>query len=185
MLNAAGYESFLCGKMDYDPTRRYGFTEIVERMNQMHITGKGGRRNPDNLAPQPGMNARFNEFKHGEAGNIQRDRRVTAGALKFLAERETGDNPFFLLAGYMCPHFPLTAPKELADRHKGKVPMPIIPEGHLRTRSGTGSILRIGFHGENVPPRDREVWSRVVLRLDGADELMCTLMRVTIGPPLR
>ena len=28
ILNAAGYESFLCGKMHYDATCRYGFTEL-------------------------------------------------------------------------------------------------------------------------------------------------------------
>ena len=32
IMNAAGYESFLCGKMHYDATCRYGFTEIGGNM---------------------------------------------------------------------------------------------------------------------------------------------------------
>jgi choline-sulfatase len=32
IMNAAGYESILCGKMHYDRTHRYGFTEIGGNM---------------------------------------------------------------------------------------------------------------------------------------------------------
>src|SRR5512141_2924339 len=44
VMNAAGYESFLCGKMHYDRTRRYGFTEIAFIGNSDNKTGKGSRR---------------------------------------------------------------------------------------------------------------------------------------------
>ena len=46
ILTAAGYESYLCGKMHYDRTRRYGFTEIGGNRNNGFKTGKGGRRKP-------------------------------------------------------------------------------------------------------------------------------------------
>lgn len=43
VMNAAGYESILCGKMHYDKTRRYGFREIGN-MNTSDKYGKGSRR---------------------------------------------------------------------------------------------------------------------------------------------
>ena len=51
-MNAAGYESILCGKMHYDKTRRYGFTEIGN-MNTSQKKGKGSRRKADDLEPKP------------------------------------------------------------------------------------------------------------------------------------
>ncbi len=39
-MNAAGYESFLCGKMHYDADCRYGFTEIGGNMNNSRMTGR-------------------------------------------------------------------------------------------------------------------------------------------------
>ena len=49
ILKTAGYESFLCGKMHYDATRRYGFTEIGGNMNRSTMTGHGVRRAPDDV----------------------------------------------------------------------------------------------------------------------------------------
>jgi choline-sulfatase len=40
IMNAAGYESFLCGKMHYDADCRYGFTEIGGNMNNSRMTGR-------------------------------------------------------------------------------------------------------------------------------------------------
>ncbi len=66
MLNAAGYESFLCGKMHYDATCRYGFTEIGGNMNRSHMTGSGDRRPADKLNPAPGYSERFVDFHPGD-----------------------------------------------------------------------------------------------------------------------
>ncbi len=42
LLNEAGYESLLCGKMHYDATRRYGFKDLGGNMNDHIKTGRGG-----------------------------------------------------------------------------------------------------------------------------------------------
>ena len=47
-MNAAGYESVLCGKMHYDKTRRYGFREI----GNMNNSTKTGRRSPKSGRPK-------------------------------------------------------------------------------------------------------------------------------------
>ncbi|MHC4499987.1 MAG: sulfatase-like hydrolase/transferase [Planctomycetota bacterium] len=61
IMNAAGYESFLCGKMHYDRTRRYGFTEIGEDPDRTELRcraeyARGYQRDitrKKNTKPQP------------------------------------------------------------------------------------------------------------------------------------
>jgi len=152
LLNAAGYESFLCGKMHYDRTRRYGFIEIGGNMNNSRKTGKGGRRDPDNLAPKDGISSRFSKFYAADdSGVLSHDRKVTAGAVEFLRKRKPSDKPFFLLAGYLAPHFPLIVPENYWRIYQGKVPMPEIPPGHLESQVRNHKHLRIGFNVEDVP----------------------------------
>ena len=147
LLNAVGYESFLCGKMHYDRTRRYGFTEIGGNMNSSNKTGGGSRRKAYDLAPKPGHTNRFDNFHPGDDSSIlSHDRRVTAGTIDFLRGRKASDKPFFLLAGYLAPHFPLIVPQKYWDRYKGRVPMPVIPPGHLESQSLNYKHHRIGFN---------------------------------------
>lgn len=153
VLNAAGYESFLCGKMHYDITCRYGFSEIGGNMNQSHMTGRGTRRPADKLQSRPGYSNRFQDFHPGDTSSpMKHDLAVTAGTLEFLKQRQPQDKPFFLLAGYLTPHFPLIVPEPYWARYKDKVPMPVIPEGFLDSLPLNYQHLRVGFHYENVPP---------------------------------
>jgi len=152
VLNTAGYESFLCGKMHYDHTRRYGFTEIGGNMNTHIKHGRGARRSAEDLQPKPGMSKRFEDFHPGTDSKIlSHDRNVTAGAVRFLEKRGRDEGPFFLLAGYLAPHFPLIVPQEYWEPYRGKVPMPVIPEGHLEAQPRNYKHLRIGFNVEDAP----------------------------------
>ncbi|HEX2999666.1 MAG TPA: sulfatase-like hydrolase/transferase [Armatimonadota bacterium] len=151
-LNAAGYESFLCGKMHYDATCRYGFTEIgQDSTNRGHMTGQGGRRAADDLKPQPGLSERFADFHQGDGPIEKHDRRVTDDSVAFLKERKAGQKPFFLLTGYLAPHFPLTVPEELWGHYRGKIELPRIPAGHLEQQPLNYKHLRIGFNVEDTP----------------------------------
>ena len=153
LLNAAGYESFLCGKMHYDATCRYGFTEIGGNMNRAHMTGLGHRRPADKLTPAPGYSGRFKDFYTADSSaGMNHDHAVTAGVLGFLKQRKPGDKPFFLLAGYITPHFPLIVPAPYWEHYRDKVPMPVIPDGFLDTLPLNYQHLRVGFHYEHVPP---------------------------------
>ncbi|HPO12245.1 MAG TPA: sulfatase-like hydrolase/transferase [Candidatus Hydrogenedentes bacterium] len=171
LMNAAGYESFLCGKMHYDATQRYGFTEIGGQMNKGHMNGKGERRAPDDLAPEPGISKRFDEFHPGDHSHVlDHDRDVTAGTLEFLKNRKDAGKPFFLLSGYVAPHFPLIVPEKYWDAYKGKVPMPNIPEGLLDALPLNYKHLRIGFNVEDAPEdmvrKGRELYYGLVQWLD-------------------
>ncbi len=152
IMNAAGYESVLCGKMHYDRTRRYGFTEIGGNMNRHYKKGIGARRRADDLTPQPGISARFDEFHAGDTSPvIEHDIAVSAGVVKFLKKGRRNAKPFFLIAGFIAPHFPLIVPEAYWEPYRGKAPMPVIPEGFLDQLPLNYKHLRIGFNVEDVP----------------------------------
>ncbi|MBI4873633.1 MAG: sulfatase-like hydrolase/transferase [Acidobacteria bacterium] len=163
-LNAAGYESYLCGKQHYDARHRYGFTELGGNMNNSQMTGRGNRREAgDETVNEKAGRARFDEFRAGEDSTvISHDRKVTAGVLDFLAKRGRGDKPFFLFAGYLAPHFPLTVPERFWAPYRGRIAMPNIPAGHLESLPLNYKHLRRGFGipvaGEDTIRRGRELY---------------------------
>ena len=171
IMSAAGYDSGLCGKMHYDATRRYGFRDVGGNMNRSRKTGRGGRRDPDNLAERPGFSGRFNQFYPAETGGVMpHDLAVTKGTVEYLRSWKPADKPFFLIAGYLAPHFPLIVPRKYWDVYKDKVPMPNIPAGHLEGQVRNYKHLRVGFHVENVPPeivkKGRELYYGLTQWLD-------------------
>jgi len=153
VLNAVGYESFLCGKMHYDQTRRYGFIEIGGNMNRSLKTGRGNRRKADDTTVNwEAARSRFKDFHTGDTSSVlEHDRRVTAGVLEFLARRGRSEKPFFLVAGYLAPHFPLIVPEPYWRHFRDRVPMPVIPEGFVESMPLNYKHLRYGFGLVDVP----------------------------------
>ena len=147
IMTAAGYDSLLCGKMHYDPARRYGFSEIGGNMNRHVKSGRGSRRDADDESVNiRSRDQRFAQFRTARSSGVLRhDRRVTAGTLKFLAGRKRTDKPFFLVVGYLAPHFPLIVPKTYFQPYRGKVPMPELPPGHVESQPLNYHHLRRGF----------------------------------------
>jgi len=164
VLNAAGYESFLCGKQHYAHDRRYGFVEIGGNMNNSVKTGLGRRRSADDTSVNyAAAEERFKNFHTGDDSSVMsHDRRVTAGVLEFLSRRSRRDKPFFLFAGYLAPHFPLIVPEKYWRNYQGKIPMPVIPPGFFETMPLNYQHLRRGFGVVNVDPeivrRGRELY---------------------------
>lgn len=152
VMAAAGYDSLLCGKMHYDKTRRYGFQEIEPIGNNSFKTGAGGRRKADDLVSNKPLSPRFEDFHPGDnSGILSHDRKVTAALQKFLKQRSSSHKPFFLVAGYLAPHFPLIVPNEYWEHYKGRVPQPEIPAGYLDSQSLNYRHLRAGFQMQDVP----------------------------------
>lgn len=162
VMNAAGYESFLCGKNHYDYSRRYGFTQVGGNFNQWYKTGRGHRLSPNHLT-EPRLSSRFDHFHPGDYGStVVHDRLVTAGALDFLSKKRAGDKPFFMFTGYLAPHFPLIVPQQFWDKYRGKIDMPVIPPGFLEDLSLNYKVQRAGFEEIGVPDdtvrRGRELY---------------------------
>ena len=162
VLNAAGYQSYLCGKQHYDYSRRYGFIEWGGNFNNNYKTGLGKRDDPNKLTEKR-LSQRYEQFHPGdESGILNHDRRVTAGAVDFFNKMPSGNTPFFLYVGYLAPHFPLIVPDEYYERYKGKIPMPEIPEGFLDSLSLNYKVQRASFQEIGVPDdtvrRGRELY---------------------------
>ncbi|GMW03795.1 MAG: hypothetical protein AMXMBFR84_49290 [Candidatus Hydrogenedentota bacterium] len=141
--------------MHYDRTRHYGFETLLapQGLNQGNMDGKGQRRNPSDLTPRPGIAERFSEFHTGDTSKgMEHDNEVTRSASGFIQNRSSTDRPFFLLAGYITPHFPLIVPDSYWKPFAGKVPPPNLPEGILDALPLNYRHLRIGFNMEDVPP---------------------------------
>ena len=151
MMTAAGYEPYLCGKMHYEESRRYGFIQTGGDFNRYPKNGRGTRMQPADIKQQTPLGGRFKQFHTGDnGGSVRHDRRVTAGALDFLNKRQ-GGTPFFLLVGYLAPHFPLIVPEPFYTPYKDKVPMPEIPAGLLNSLPTNYKLERTGFEEVDVP----------------------------------
>lgn len=153
LLNEAGYQSYLCGKMHFDSTKRYGFTEIGS-FNKDFKTGAGKRRAYDdqrvNLQSWQERTAAF--YTAEISGGMKYDRKVTEFATSFLKEQVSQKEPFYLQIGYITPHFPLIAPEELYRHYQGRVPMPLLPAGFLEQQPTNYQHLKRGFGYLNQDP---------------------------------
>ena len=158
-LNAVGYECWLGGKMHFAGTHRYGFRDVYPGANQGDRSGKGGRRAFDDLSESGfGWEGRVAAFKTADTSPIlEKDRKVTAECSAFLQNRSADDKPFFLLAGYLAPHFPLTIPETYYTPYKDKVSMPEIPEGFLETLPTNYKHLRAGFGVTKATPEQTKL----------------------------
>ena len=97
LVKSRGYEAFLTGKMHYDKTRRYGFTEIGQVLrNQATKTGKAiaaPSTTPALIGRSGGpASASFAPGEHRKCSTMTA--RSCAHACDFLANRKSIDPPF-------------------------------------------------------------------------------------------
>ena len=148
VLGAQGYECCLSGKMHLDSTRRHGLRELFPAStNDYKKTGTGGRRKPTDMSVNKKSWAnRSSDFRIGDRSQVMdHDRDVTRYSREFLSNRTRGDKPFFLIAGYLSPHFPLVVPRDHYKRYQDKIAMPEIPRGHLEGQVLNYQHVRRGF----------------------------------------
>jgi len=158
-LQAGGYETFLCGKMHYDASRRYGFTDILPEApsNYAWKHGQTPRRSAADETPDTENWARRAAHIHtgNESKTLNHDRLVTSRACQFLqhwpADRQDRA-PFFLLVGHVAPHLPLVAPESIYRKYRDRVPMPDVPEGVIERLPRNYKHLRYGFGLTDLDP---------------------------------
>jgi choline-sulfatase len=176
LLNAAGYESFLDGKMHYKGGLTHGFRLIDEKTGVIRTAHNGepdSDRNQEEKSEPP--TAKKVKPRHRLPAGEFRDNGMELGeefapigidenmdsfidvarrnnAIKFLRERQLGDKPFFLVVGFITPHYPLVAPREYIAHFKDKIPMPEIPLGYLDALPLNYKHLRNYRKLERVPP---------------------------------
>jgi choline-sulfatase len=134
-LGAAGWETALIGRMHFvGADQRHGF--------EGRPLGEFGACHPG--APVPGGQAytrvpvegcsqdRRAVEVAGTGTTIHEwfDRRVAEETVRFLRRRgaETGRRPFAAVAGFVLPHNPYVAPRELFEYYRGRVDLPDVEE---------------------------------------------------------
>lgn len=169
IMNAAGYESYLNGKMHYKGGMTHGYQIISEKSGRVIPGQEAGasvaRRNHAVVAVKPRKRLEAGQFPdHGpdlgeefdHAGGAEdMDSFVDAvrreHAVRFLQERHADAMPFFLTIGFIAPHYPLVAPPEYLEHFKDKVPFPEVPAGYVETLPLNYRHLRNDRKFERVP----------------------------------
>lgn len=140
VLGAAGYETALLGRMHFvGPDQRHGF--------EKRPIGEFLARHPG--APIVGgpMWAKYSSSATGQARkavevagrgitNYQiMDRQVTEASLKYLRDYAAGprSRPFAAVIGWLLPHCPFIAPRDLFDYYYDRIDIPSVEEDQPAT----------------------------------------------------
>ncbi len=206
-LRSAGYDCVLGGKMHYCPEHRYGFRELFPNWNnQLETHGRGSRRAPEDFTEVPeAWTERAKRFRttdllsnpdrdlsyqgrgfmdmvaaQPDGETLDHDVLVTRHCGRFLRERRREGGPFFLVAGYLAPHFPLIVPPEYHARYRGRVPPPVPAPRFGGAPPRNYRQLRAGFGLETADPalaqHGRELYWALVEWFDGqVGELLAAL----------
>ncbi len=146
-----GYATALVGKMHFGgKEQNNGF----QSRPYGDIRGYAGHQT-DPLHGPPGVRERTRQAGITEIpSSLLQERVINAETLEYLRAQPT-DQPWFLLASYSRPHFPLTAPKRLFDKYwPDNVDMPDIPPGHLEQTHRFAKGLRENFKTANIPTEE-------------------------------
>ena len=121
-LRDRGHEVVSIGKLHYrsaaDDT---GFSEQILPMflaNNGAGWPQGLQRNPMGSFPEAAEMAAI--LGPGETSYTRYDRDITAAAVSWLESRQPSEiKPWVLFVSYICPHFPLSAPRKFYDLYDG------------------------------------------------------------------
>jgi choline-sulfatase len=120
-LGAGGYETVLCGRMHFlGPDQRHGFHKRIAG-DVSSYTHPGAGRGPNFVNIDPagcGQSAACVRVAGPGHSNYKAyDDRVRDACNDFLTERGSGqrEEPLLLVTGFVLPHCPFIAPKELYD----------------------------------------------------------------------
>jgi len=121
-LRNRGHEVTSIGKLHYRSANDdNGFSESLHPM----YLANGGRGWPQGLQRRPmGEFADTvklaGELGPGETSYTQYDRDITASAVDWLGRHnQISETPWVLFVSFICPHYPLSAPKQFFDLYQG------------------------------------------------------------------
>ncbi|MXY99607.1 sulfatase-like hydrolase/transferase [Candidatus Poribacteria bacterium] len=146
-----GYATALVGKMHFGGKEQHnGF----QSRPYGDLRGNAGHQT-DPLNPPSRIRGRTRLAGVTEIPSSLLQERVINGETLEYLRSQPEDQPWFLLASYSRPHFPLTAPKRLLDKYwPDNVDMPNIPPGHLEQTHRFAKGLRDNFNTQDIPPEE-------------------------------
>ncbi len=152
VLAEAGYETCLVGKMHLGGSRQYvGF----QHRPYGDLTGKTGHQ----ADPIDDPNARTIRGRTTTAVGVTeipesllQEQVVAQEAVAWLREHEAAnpDKPWFLMASFSRPHFPLTAPRRWIDRYSPQEIEPRAPAGGDSHDHPMSVGMRKGFRADEI-----------------------------------
>ncbi len=119
LLNAAGYETVLCGKMHFQGAdQMHGFKRRI--LSDVHgnagpgLTADWSEWHPENAPSDMTM---FTEAGPGEDRFSAYDEIATAQASTYIRGQEQSDQPWALVVGLITPHYPFVARPKYWDMY--------------------------------------------------------------------
>ena len=119
LLNAAGYETVLCGKMHFQGAdQMHGFKRRI--LSDVHgdanpkLTADWAEWHPENAAADMTM---FTAAGPGEHPYSAYDEFATAQASTYIRAQEKSDQPWAMVVGLITPHFPFVARQKYWDMY--------------------------------------------------------------------
>jgi choline-sulfatase len=113
-------------------------TGFSQQINPLNVVGGVGdllglirqelpvRKGAANLAKDVGS---------GETTYSNYDKNIAEDARNWISNRKINDKPWVLFVSFVCPHFPLIAPKEFYDMYpENEVPWPLLYEENKRSQ---------------------------------------------------
>ncbi len=144
-LNAAGYETVLCGRMHFvGHDQRHGFSKrVAGEMTAIYHNRPSKafafERGVHDKTPQGGPSC-LSIIGGGDSPTLAYDRYVVGQAEQYL--EQTYEKPQFLCVGTYGPHHPYVAPKELYEYYYDKVTIPEKSFGYQEHPAIKGRILQ-------------------------------------------
>ncbi len=115
-----GHEVVSIGKLHYRSAQDdVGFSEsqhVMYLANNGMGWPQGLQRRP--LTDFPGAAELAAELGPGETGYTKYDRDITAASVDWLQAQRSNDKPWVLFVSFICPHYPLVAPKAFYDLYR-------------------------------------------------------------------
>ncbi len=172
-LNAAGYETALCGRMSIGgPYQGHGFARRPH--HEMH-PGRWGSSFPDwsqsVRSRGPGTRTRLENAGPGDTPQQRYDASVTEAAVAYLAEPARRERPWAAVVGWFLPHTPLTVREPYFQRyHPEHADQPTAPAGDPRHKHPQTQRFRILLDAEGLTPeqirRSRAAYYGMVTFID-------------------
>jgi len=134
-LGAASYDTVLGGRMHFvGPDQRHGFHQrLLGDVGCSHPGGPAPNLGPIPLSTTGQSRPSVEISGPGRSAYQAYDDAVADACNDYLQERaaEGSDKPFLLVTGFVLPHCPFIAPKQLYDYYYENMYLPEIPDGYL------------------------------------------------------
>ncbi len=163
-LRAAGYDTTLIGKMHYvghdqlhgfnrriawegDYTTEFNIKDVYQLAWSWEQPPRGNPVGYDWMGPSYVYAPQWDHYPR----HYDDDEYIHREALRFLGEKDPGDDPFFCCVSYHAPHNPFWIPEEFKAPFRDKaLPLPEIPDGVETCHGPMDEWLRVFHYADEV-----------------------------------